>query len=192
MTVQVGGSSGSGLRRDAAGREIRDGDDGSARRGTAELGPGARDGNATAAVDAESGPGARSGIETAHTSAGNAWDSAPPRKVRLQHKQRPVVSHEAVLGPEPMALKHDGDAEGADDDPHEVMENIPELRTRQAAKKPSAVEQRRHAITHLPHELWCDICVAGRGQGRPHNCQRRADEMVCSLVCSLVCSFVCS
>eukprot|EP00972_Heterocapsa_arctica_P109599 16134335-Heterocapsa_arctica.AAC.1 len=36
------------------------------------------------------------------------------------------------------------------------------------ATAPSALEQARHCLTHLPFAKWCPICVKARAANQPH------------------------
>ena len=37
---------------------------------------------------------------------------------------------------------------------------------------PAQKEIDMHNATHLPHEEWCEFCIAGRGRNRPHMSKR--------------------
>ena len=37
-----------------------------------------------------------------------------------------------------------------------------------APRVPTPKEVEAHEATHIPHEEWCETCMAGRGRNRPH------------------------
>ena len=42
-----------------------------------------------------------------------------------------------------------------------------------APRVPTQEERDAHEATHIPHEEWCEVCVAGRGRNKAH--KRRKD-----------------
>ena len=41
-------------------------------------------------------------------------------------------------------------------------------RTFQVPREPTRAERERHALTHLPFQPWCELCVRGQGRERGH------------------------
>ena len=79
----------------------------------------------------------------------------------------------------PLDGQHDDDDDDDDDDEHEQdeMEHVdefvnlggeaPSMPSAKAAKEaapPTEEEVKTHELTHANYELWCEHCVAGRGQ----------------------------
>ena len=48
-----------------------------------------------------------------------------------------------------------------------------EPRVVRAPRVPTQEERDAHEATHIPHEEWCEICVAGRGRNKAHPQGRR-------------------
>ena len=42
-----------------------------------------------------------------------------------------------------------------------------------ALREPTPKEVEAHESTHIPHEEWCETCMAGRGRNTPHR-QRKS------------------
>ena len=47
-----------------------------------------------------------------------------------------------------------------------------EPRVGRIPREPTQKERDAHEATHLPHEEWCEFCMAGRGRNRPHRKKR--------------------
>ena len=43
-----------------------------------------------------------------------------------------------------------------------------EPRVIRAPRVPTQKERDAHEATHIPHEEWCEVCMAGRGRNKPH------------------------
>ena len=166
----MGGSSSSGLRRDASGREVP-GPPHTATGIDSELvSTDVRPaGTATEfvpeLVSTEAQPA--SNVELVSTDFDPAWSQNGPR-MRLTHKSRQVVGHEAALGPEPILREEDVTLRDARPEDDVVEEDVPRVNVRSCEKKPCEMEVARHRVTHLPYRAWCEDCVKGRGLARPH------------------------
>ena len=57
------------------------------------------------------------------------------------------------------------------EDPDGPKEEGP--RVMRAPRVPTPKEVEAHEATHIPHEEWCETCMAGRGRNRPHK-QRKS------------------
>ena len=72
-------------------------------------------------------------------------------------------------------LSHHGDpAEEAVivvEEPEESKEKGPKVM--RAPRVPTPKEVEAHEATHIPHEEWCETCMAGRGRNKPHR-QRKS------------------
>ena len=186
--LSVGGATSSGLRRDSAGREIREdtGEDDrqSDDRGARETGAGENNG-----LSEEGGRGAgrnsgqseegdrarteaererRQSEEGGRTTRAELWDNAPRKRVRFRNKSKEVVDHEGILGKEPKLHDENLADARATDEPEIVEEDVPETLTKSIIRKPSRAEVSQHEVTHLPYRSWCDLCVSGRGLSSPH------------------------
>ena len=99
------------------------------------------------------------------------------RRTRARQKRHDLLDHRDILGPEPLAPEEpDDEAVESVSDPAVRLEDVPPVNLRTALRKPCAAEVKRHEATHVPHELWCDTCVAGRGRSRPHHPQGQLPE----------------
>ena len=142
LFATVGGSSSSGLRRDANGRQV----------------------DSDAPV-----PAVPTDLTQQQQSRSRGvapdWNSAPPRRVRYRVKSRELVDHEPILGPEPRVLDDDRQHSDLIDPP---AEDVPRLHGRFPGAQPKQSEVRDHNLTHLPFQSWCGQCVRGRGVAQPH------------------------
>ena len=43
-----------------------------------------------------------------------------------------------------------------------------------APRVPTQEERDAHEATHIPHEEWCEVCVAGRGRNKAHRKRKEA------------------
>ena len=43
-----------------------------------------------------------------------------------------------------------------------------------APRVPTQEERDAHEATHIPHEEWCEVCVAGRGRNKAHRRKKEA------------------
>ena len=53
-----------------------------------------------------------------------------------------------------------------DEDP--APEDVPPVVFRRAVPMPSERVQFEHALTHIPYQAWCPVCVAARGRSDAH------------------------
>ena len=49
-----------------------------------------------------------------------------------------------------------------------------EPRVIRAPRVPTQEERDAHEATHIPHEEWCEVCVAGRGRNKAHRKRKEA------------------
>ena len=92
--LHFGGSSSSGLRRDAEGREVVvDNLPPAERAGAENSEPVTRTADA---VDAQ--PAERAGVNSSNVTG---LGGAPSRRTRHRHKSMEVIAHKVILGPEP-------------------------------------------------------------------------------------------
>ena len=49
-----------------------------------------------------------------------------------------------------------------------------EPRVVRAPRVPTQEERDAHEATHIPHEEWCEVCVAGRGRNKAHRKRKEA------------------
>ena len=45
-----------------------------------------------------------------------------------------------------------------------------------APRVPTQREIDAHEATHIPHEEWCETCMAGRGRNKPHRKRKTKEE----------------
>ena len=45
-----------------------------------------------------------------------------------------------------------------------------------APRVPTQKERDAHEATHIPHEEWCEACMAGRGRNKPHRKRKGPKE----------------
>ena len=43
-------------------------------------------------------------------------------------------------------------------------------------RTPTQAEIDAHEATHMPHEEWCEFCIAGRARNKPHKSKSRTSE----------------
>ena len=48
-----------------------------------------------------------------------------------------------------------------------------EHRVVKAPRVPTHEERNAHEAIHIPHEEWCETCMAGRGRNKPHRKRKR-------------------
>ena len=52
-----------------------------------------------------------------------------------------------------------------------------------APRVPTQRERDAHEATHIPHEEWCEVCMAGRGRNKAH--KKRKDPAGASEACDI-------
>ena len=57
-------------------------------------------------------------------------------------------------------------------EPEKPCEDEP--RVGRAPRVPTQEERDAHEATHIPHEEWCEVCVAGRGRNKAHRKKKEA------------------
>jgi hypothetical protein len=70
----------------------------------------------------------------------------------------------------PVSLEEQAQAEertSAGSQDHAV-EDVQLPRAARTPQAPNPAEQKVHALTHLPHRDWCDVCVKARGRDEAH------------------------
>ena len=82
----------------------------------------------------------------------------------------------ATNDPSNSGLGHSGDPEEEEvivleEPPREVGD---EPRVIRVPRMPTQKEIEAHSATHLPHEDWCEFCMAGRGRNKPHMKKKKA------------------
>ena len=60
------------------------------------------------------------------------------------------------------------------EEPEESREEGP--RVVRAPRVPTPKEVEAHEATHIPHEEWCETCMAGRGRKKPHRKRKCKEE----------------
>jgi hypothetical protein len=72
---------------------------------------------------------------------------------------------EEVIGPQPMpaaAAATGGTAGAADADDLPVADPFLGPRELRVPSRSSALEQRQHALSHVPRQPWCEVCASSR------------------------------
>ena len=157
LTVQVGGSSSSGLQRDAAGREISTN-------------------SSTTRVD--HAHDTESGVQVQGNSELQVWAQDPQnsQRIRMRSKQHERVDHRQALGQEPLLRPEDReDARVAEPDDW-CAEEVPAMRGRAVQRRLGQQEGEKHELTHLPYRPWCKSCVRGRGLVLAHRPRAGLEE----------------
>ena len=79
---------------------------------------------------------------------------------------------EEFIGPQPVpaavAASSGDTAAAADADELQVADPFLGPRELKVPQRPSALEQQQHALSHVPRQPWCEVCVRAAGRDDPH------------------------
>ncbi len=68
----------------------------------------------------------------------------------------------------PVGLEAQADWDIVAGNQEHTMEDVQLPGATRMPQAPNPVEQKVHALTHLPHRDWCDVCVKARGRDESH------------------------
>ena len=108
-----------------------------------------------------------------------------PKGVALTGKRQTCITYSSNcsddhLGIRPMevdnGLSHSGDPDEEVIVLEEPKREDPGPRVVHASRAPTQKEIEANEATHVPHEEWCEFCMAGRARSKPHRRKRQGED----------------